>query len=226
MQPGAAHSVEIAAVGPYLPYDPTARDERNPAWWRQQPQGGWLALCKRASTVELVPAHMTVSRAEVQGNEDGVLVSVAECPEALTLIRGLPRARRVVPTATVARKAAARELDTTWELELLRRKWSLHFQDSVGLPLLVSVDGYTQELRSWKDVVEHVAEPGSDRHDWGFARGVEVLWAGDLNGDGLLDLALKQGDADIGSSIELFWSTGSSSAPRLILADSFVFGGC
>jgi hypothetical protein len=227
-QLGRSHSVEIAAVGPYLPYDATAQDERNPAWWRQQRYEEWRALCERGGIVELVPANMTVSPAEVEGDKNGLLVSAAECPDAVTLIRGLSRNSGVVPTAAVARKAvpSSRAQDTTWELRLLGLTWRLYFQDSVGLPLMVSIDGYTQEVRNWKDVASRVAEPGSNRHDWGFAGGIKVLWGGDLNGDGLLDLLLKQGDAEIGSSIELFLSSGSSSAPLITVADIFALGAC
>jgi hypothetical protein len=90
----------------------------------------------------------------------------------------------------------------------------------------ISTGTQTQELRNWKDLTPQMAEPGSARHDWGIASGVKILWAGDLNGDAALDLLLKQGDAEIGVSMELYLSSGGASAPRLTLADRFDYGAC
>ena len=91
---------------------------------------------------------------------------------------------------------------------------------------MLSYGARTQELRNWKDAAARLAEPNSERHDWGFASNVNVLWAGDMNADGQLDLLLKQGDAEIGVSVELYLSNGDRAEPRLRIADAFAYGAC
>jgi hypothetical protein len=95
-----------------------------------------------------------------------------------------------------------------------------------GLPLKLEQGDRAQELRNRNDALAQVAVPGSVRHDWGFASNVEIVWSGDLNGDAELDLLLKQGDAETGSSVELFLSTGGSTPSKLVLVDKFDYGGC
>lgn len=152
-------------------------------------------------------------------------VSASGCAHAVVLVRGVGEFDKSVPTATVTRKPGTTEpQDLVWDLAMLGRSWRLHFLDAVGLPLLLSADSGTHELRNWKQEAEHFAEPGSKRHDWGFAGSVEILWAGDLNGDRELDILLKQGDAEIGSSVELYLSDSSTGRP--VLADRFSYGAC
>jgi hypothetical protein len=215
-------------VGPYLPFDANAKDERNREWWSTRPSNEWLALCRRNGISDLVRTKMNVSPVQVDGDRNGLLVSAPACPDALVLMHGLSVNPGEVPTATVIKKTAPspRRQDTIWTMTLHGRTWRLSFQDAVGLPLVIAVEADTQEVRNWKDALASVAEPGSKRHDWGFAASVEVLWAGDLNRDEQLDLLLKQGDAEIGSSIELFMSNGTRAMPRLILVDRFASGAC
>jgi hypothetical protein len=222
-----ATAIEIAVVGDYLPYDSTRMDERNPAWWRSRNDDRWLALCQRQGRVEFVPTKMVVSPAEGDGNKDGLLASAPGCPDAIALVRGLAASGSEIPTAQVTHTSApsSREQDTTWDFELLGRTAHLYFRDAEGLPLMLRAGNREQEIRNWKDVAA-LAESDSSRHDWGFAGSVNVLWAGDLNHDGQLDLLLKQGDAELGTSIELYLSNGSATEPRVSLVDRFAIAGC
>jgi hypothetical protein len=126
----------------------------------------------------------------------------------------------------VERKAGPEERNTVWQLELLGQGYELYFENAPGLPLMLRHGARTQELRNWKEAAAGLAEPNSERHDFGFASNVNVLWAGDLNGDRQLDLLLKQGDAEIGVSVELYSSNGDGADPRVRMVDAFVSGAC
>ena len=229
--PKQAPKIEIVRLGPFLPSDNAANDERNPVWWRNGSGGEWQALCQVQDAVQLVETRMQVSPSVVQDDKNGLLVTASPCcptcPQAIVLIRGLPGSARVVPTARVTHHAVPdpRAQDNVWELDLLGKVARLHFQDAIGLPLMLTIGAQTQELRNWKAAVDLEAESDPDRHDFGFASGVEVLWAGDLNGDEQLDLLLKQGDAEIGTSVELYLSDGGSPM-HLRVVDSFDLGSC
>jgi hypothetical protein len=222
------HNIEIAVVGPYLPFDESAPDERNPAWWRDRGDSQWKALCERQSAAEVVDTEMKVDPAEVDGEKHGVVVSAPGCSDALVLVRGLSVSNGAVSTARVSHKPvpSPKGKDTTWEIVFAERKWRLYFKDTSGLPLMVSNGVHTQELRNWKEAATQYAAQDPGRHDWGFASGVKLLWAGDMNRDGELDLLLKQGDAETGVSVELFLSTSGAGQPHLVLADRFSYGAC
>ena len=221
-------NVEIAVVGPYLPFDEKASDETNPDWWRNRADNRWKALCDRRGVVEVVETEMRFVAGEVDGDKRGIVVSASGCSDTLVLVRGLSVSTGAVSTARVSHKPvpSPKEKDTTWEVFFLGRPWRLYFKDATGLPLMVSNGAHAQELRNWKDAAAEYAGQDSGRHDWGFASQVKLLWAGDLNRDGGLDLLLKQGDAETGVSVELFLSTSGSTEPNLVLADRFSFGAC
>jgi hypothetical protein len=217
--------IEIVRPGPYEPFDATASDERNPTWWRKAQTSSWLALCPASGEARLMPTRVHSTPGGAGAGDAGFTISASACADAIVLVHGLAPANRSVPAATVAYKAGpTRPQDSVWEINLLGRVSRMHFRDAHGLPLLITSGATTNELRNWKAEAEHVAEPGSERHDWGFADSVEILWAGDLNGDHGLDILLKQGDAEIGISVEPYLSDGGPNGPHL--ADSFVYGAC
>jgi hypothetical protein len=220
--------IEIAVIGDYRPHDESADDERNPSWWRARLDDRWLALCEQDGITSLVPTAMRTAPSGADGDPNGLVVSAPGCPRATVLIRGLSRTPGDVPAATVTQKRApsSRAEETTWELSLLGRAWRLHFEDAVGLPLMITRENRALELRNWRDAASRMAEPDAARNDWGFASSVEVLWGGDLNGDAELDLLLKQGDAEIGTTVELFLSTGKAATSAPVLVDTFDYSGC
>jgi hypothetical protein len=213
--------VEIASPGEYQPYDPKVTDERNPDWWKDKTDSSWLALCPSRDGARLVPTRMLASPRE-RLDEVVLDVSASACADAVVLIRGIPI--RPVKTAVVTfREMRSRPQDSTWEVNLSGRTTTFYFRDVEGVPLMFKNGAGESEIRNWKEEAKHFAEPGSDRYDWGYAGSVKLLWAGDLNGDRNLDILLRQGDAELGVSVELYLSD-TAGIPRL--ADRFASGGC
>lgn len=182
----------------------------------RRPREGWLALCRdRDGTTTLRRA--TISTRPVDSPvAPTVHVSARPCRDAPLLVRakqGLD-ADRTLPTATITR-SGTRAADRVVRLRL--------GDDALTLRLVGPTDGSTPQR--WQlttaDGRTQRAPACVDCGDWAAERW-DVLWAGDLDGDGLIDFVTRADGS--GTQVALFLSSGNPR--RLVPVATTFFGGC
>jgi beta-lactamase regulating signal transducer with metallopeptidase domain len=193
---------------------PDDRSLYDGTWWAVCPQGSETRL--KSVAVELKTPFQAAPPPEGEGR-DGLRIAVPECPQAVGLIRNLPGlserslsgARIEQSGKGVHHRATALFTDGEWQLRGEPYKPS----NSVAL----EADSYQLVVRSPGGVEARFEDAGAV-WDW------ELLWAGDLDGDGRIDLIVQNGSQT--PSLRLFVSSGVKNGGLLRwVADSWV-GGC
>jgi hypothetical protein len=125
---------------------------------------GWWGVCKTSAGAQLQPVQISLRAGKFCGERGGRFVRAAGCSEAVFMVRQIAGlARRALPVATIETQTDG-GTDTTF-LTLGQRPYQL---ENVGEQLFLTLDG----KRQWLMPTSRVA----------------VDWAGDLDGDGGLDI--------------------------------------
>jgi len=181
--------------------------------------GSWATVCKETNDFVLRPVAVNVVAVhdkiadESPGDKNGRDVRVNGCQHSVLLVRGLSTPRpRVLVSASIrldgagaAKKAVIRFGDETYEMMMLG-------ENDTAQVVLQKNGGIRQTLVA----SDPDAAAETTITDW------KLRWAGDLDGDGRLDLILENEDER--TEVRLFLSTG---AKALVREAAFTYyGGC
>lgn len=183
----------------------------------------WMALIDEGQRSSLRNVTIHVERVtdvdDRPGTKSGKEVSIATPPikqeSVVVLLRGMPLREGAVPTARYSGEGdAGKPLHITLPNATTAYKLAIDC-DGGHCPLTLSANGISQRLFVF----------GNDPEAGDF-KGLRVIWAGDLDGDGKLDLLVDLTNRDNSSDTALYLSSKAGSGELVGLAAMLQTVGC
>lgn len=210
--PGSFHGDEV-------PADTTGR------WFAVVPEPDGRATL-RSVDVAVVAEHDVI--VDNEGEVTGKRVETSPRVEAIVLVRGLPRLRdRPLPTALIQqavepnRGVVLRFGQGSYDLSVRCEDASaVDGQQQQKCELILEADSVKQSLFSYSAYLA-----GNDRY-WASEVPPTVVWAGDLDADGRLDLLLNTSDHYNVSELRLYLSSMAKAGELASEVASFRSVGC
>lgn len=190
----AAHAGELVVVDKNLaPYDSMLNGEK------------WLVLCEQGTNVALMDTDI-----EVVPNADGAnKLQIAKCSRPIALVRGLDLKAGVVATAVreEVKIEPGKSIDLSWHGDKTNLAVTHTPEDDQN-----TVTTMTQGSMQQRVYVSDYCEKCTPR----------LLWAGDIDRDGSLDLLLGAGTTRDNSQFFLFTSKGREKTELVKRVASYV----
>jgi hypothetical protein len=208
--PSAADPPSASLLEPGNYHEGEVGDEAAGAWWALCHEHGRASL--RAVTVQVKQVHDEL-RDEAHGEKSGRRVIVHGCRHAVLLVRGLPMlAARAVQAAKLAKlpppAPTSRRTIDRYTVDWKGAAFTLAELDSAcGYRLRLEGPDVAQDIYAAELPTGRCGPDGGALDEWVHW---QLRWAGDLDGDGRLDLLIDASDPQNPGNLRLFLSGGAT----------------